>query len=81
MKIINIRVPLTSDEMQPLEVFCKKVALKILQNSDKNTKASFSILRKTLRHRCFPLNVMKLLRTTFLQNTSGRLLLSIVSTL
>ena len=31
MKITNIRVPLTSDEMQPLEVFCKKVLKKVLK--------------------------------------------------
>ena len=29
-----------------------------------------------LRHRCFLVNFAKFLRTTFLQNTSGRLLLS-----
>ena len=30
-----------------------------------------------LRHRCFPVNFAKFLRTPFLQNTSGRLLLQI----
>ena len=33
------------------------------------------LLKKRLRHRCFPLNFVKLLRTLFLQNTSGWLLL------
>ena len=34
-----------------------------------------TLLRKRLWHRCFPLNFAKFLRTPFLQNTSGRLLL------
>ena len=33
------------------------------------------ILQKRLWHRCFPVNFVKFLRTAFLQNTSGRLLL------
>ena len=32
-------------------------------------------LKKRLWHRCFPVNLEKFLRTPFLQNTSGRLLL------
>ena len=34
-----------------------------------------TLLKKRLWHRCFPLNFAKFLRTPFLQNTSGRLLL------
>ena len=34
-----------------------------------------TLLKKRLRHRCFPVNFAKFLRTPFLQNTSGRLLL------
>ena len=34
-----------------------------------------SLLTKSLWHRCFPWNFDKFLRTPFLQNTSGRLLL------
>ena len=62
------------------EVFCKKVFLKILQNSQENTctRVTFLIklkaLQKRLWHRCFHLNFAKVLRTPFLQNTSGRLL-------
>ena len=37
-----------------------------------------TLLKKRLWHRCFPVNSAKFLRTTFLQNTSGRLLLVIV---
>ena len=33
------------------------------------------LLKKKLWHRCFPVNFAKFLRTPFLQNTSGRLLL------
>ena len=35
-----------------------------------------TLLKKSLWHRCFPKNFAKFLRTPFLQNTSGRLLLS-----
>ena len=34
-----------------------------------------TLLKKRLWHRCFPVNVEKFLKTPFLQNTSGRLLL------
>ena len=33
------------------------------------------LLKKRLWHRCFPVNIVKFLRTPFLQKTSGRLLL------
>ena len=33
-----------------------------------------TLLKKRLRHRCFPVNFAKFLRTPFLQNTPGRLL-------
>ena len=36
------------------------------------------LLKKQLWHRCFPANFAKFLRTPFLQNTSGRLLRSVV---
>ena len=36
---------------------------------------SATLLKKRLWHRCFPVNFVKFLRTHFLQNTSGRLLL------
>ena len=35
-----------------------------------------TLIKKCLWHRCFPVNFAKFLRTYFLQNTSGRLLLS-----
>ena len=55
--------------------------LETLQNSQENTLVGLSLLIKPARnqrlwHRCFPVNFAKLLRTPFLQNTSGRLLLS-----
>ena len=37
---------------------------------------STTLLKKSLWHRCFPVNFEKFLRTPFLQSTSGRLLLS-----
>ena len=53
-----------------------EVFLEISQNSQENTciRVSFlrdSFLKKTLWHRCFPVNFAKFLRTPFLQNTSG----------
>ena len=38
-----------------------------------------TLLKKSLWHRCFPVNFVEFLRTPFLQNTSGRLLLYISS--
>ena len=34
-----------------------------------------TLLKKSLWHKCFPVNFVKFLRTRFLQKTSGRLLL------
>ena len=64
----------TTDEYT-LEVFCKKkVFLEILPES---TRARVYFLKKRLWHSCFPVNFAKFLRTSFLQNTSVRLLLYI----
>ena len=38
-----------------------------------------TLLKKSLWHRCFPVNFPKFLRTPFLQNTTGRLLLNKVA--
>ena len=38
-----------------------------------------TLLKKKLWHRCFSVNFAKFLRTRFLQNTSGRLLLILVT--
>ena len=57
-------------------MFCKKkVFLEISQNSRENTFARVSLLKKRLWHTCLPVNFAKFLRTPFLQNFSGRLLL------
>ena len=37
-----------------------------------------TLFKKRLWHRCFPVNFAKFLRTPFSQNTSGRLLLSVL---
>ena len=64
-------------------VLYKKKFIKRSQNSQENTCATFSFLKKFLIqtlfkkrhcHRCFPVNFVKSLRTTFLQDTFGRLL-------
>ena len=57
-------------QKQPLEVFCNEG---VLRNFAKFTGKH---LCQRLWHGRFPVNFGKFLRTTFLQNTSGRLLLS-----
>ena len=61
-------------------VLCKKVFLEVSQNSQANNCARVSFLIKSQAwglqpEACFPVNFVKFLRTLFLQNTSGRLLL------
>ena len=60
------------------EAFCKRAALKNLENSMKNISAGVSFQQITLKKRlqlwCFPVNFVKNCRAVFLQNTSGRLL-------
>ena len=76
-------------QKQPPEVFCNKKS--VLRNIAKFTgkylcQSLFfnkvaglrpvTLLKKRLWHRYFPVNFAKFLRTSFLQNTSGRLLLT-----
>ena len=67
---------------------CKRVITIFLEISQENTCATVSfliklqtrpatLLKKKLWHRCFSVNSAKFLRTPFLQNTSGRLLLEL----
>ena len=66
MKILQyIRLQINRSSYQRCSVK-KKEFLEISQNP---------LLKKRLWHRCFPVNFAKFLRTPFLQNTSGRLLL------
>ena len=67
------------------DVLCKeKVFSEISQNSQESTcardsfliKLQATLLKKSLWHRSFLVNFAKFLRTDFLQNTSGRLLLA-----
>ena len=53
----------------------KGVLKEISQNSQGNICSRVSFLKKRLWHRCLPMNFVKFLRTPFLQNTTGRLLL------
>ena len=71
-------------------VLWKKVFLEISKNIQENTcvRVSFfrklqalglaTLLKKRLRYRCFPVNFAKFLSTSFLQNTSGWLLLYVL---
>ena len=71
------------------EVFCKKSVLKnftkftgkhlcqrLFFNKVAGLRAA-TLLKKRHWQRCFPVNFTKFIRTPFLQNTSGRLLLSL----
>ena len=70
-------------------VFCKKGVLRnfakfigkhLCQNLFFDKVAGLrpeTLLKKRLCHRCFPMNFAEFLRTPFLQNTSGRLLLAL----
>ena len=72
---------------QPPETFLKKGALRnfakltgkrLCQRLCFNKVARLrpaDLLKKSLWHRCFPVNLAKFLRTAFSQNTFGRLLL------
>ena len=67
------------------EVFCKKSVLRnFAKFAGKHLRLSFfliklqgpaTLLKRRLWRRCFSVNFAKFLRTPFLQNTSGRLLL------
>ena len=71
------------DRSSRLEVFCKKGVLgnfakftgkhmcqRLFFNKVAGLKPA-TLLKKSLWHRCFPVNFAKFLRTPFLQNTSG----------
>ena len=74
-KIIALMEKLLS-EAGTRGVLCKKVFLEILQNPLEKTCVRVSFFKKKrLWHRSFPTNAVKFLRTPFLQNISGRLLL------
>ena len=77
-----------STEVATTGILRKKVFLVISQNSQKNTCARkkhlysglrpATLLKKRLWHRRFSENFAKLLRTLFLQNSSGRLLVKVI---
>ena len=88
LEFVTIRTAAASEKLkQPPEVFYKKGVLKnftkftgkhLFQSLFFNKVAELrpaALLKKTLWHRSFPVSFAKFLRTTFLQDTSGRLLL------
>ena len=67
-----------SIEIGVLKTFTKFTGKHLCQSLFFNKAAGLrpaTLLKKRLWHRCFPVNFVKFLRTRFLQNTSGRLLL------
>ena len=67
--IIQLHSPLHCSKAATRGVLCKKVLLEISRNSQENTCAKETLVQ------VFPVNFVKFLRTPFLQNNSGRLLL------
>ena len=63
------------DYLNVIVSFSKVQRLTFQQNNMKtHTKKCLQLYEKNrLRHRCFPVNFVKFLRTPFLQNTSGQL--------
>ena len=81
---VSVWIRITKTEIATEGVLYEKVFLEISQNSQENTStrvsffnkvAGLSLLKKRPWHRCFPVNLAKFLRTPFLQNICGRLLL------
>ena len=73
-------------QKQPSKAFERKMFLAISQKLQESTCArvsffnkiaGFSLWKERSWHRCFHVTFVKFLRTPFLQNTSGRLLLSL----
>ena len=80
-------VHITHTETATRGVLCKKAFLKISLNSQENTCARVSflikflaLLKRRLWHRCFPVNLVKFLRTLFLTEPLWWLLLYTGST-
>ena len=71
--IIGSAYTVYASEAATRGVLLKSVSLKISQNS-KSFRLG-TLWKKRLRHRCCPVNFVKFLRTPFLQNISGQLLL------
>ena len=65
-------------QKQPPEMFYEKSCSQKQEN--RKTPVLESLFNKVagLRHRCFPVNFVNILKTPFLQNTSGRLLLVVI---
>ena len=86
-KIVRLYYGINIREAAP-EVFCKTGVIRnFAQFTGKHLCQSLffnkvgglrpaTLLKKKLWHRCIPVGFAKLLRTPFLQNTSGRLLLT-----
>ena len=79
IKIIKV----FSNEVQkePAEVFYKKAVLKnsAIFTGKHLCWSTCNFIKNELHRRCSPVNIADILRTTFLQNTSGRLLLEVES--
>ena len=78
---------ITSRSSRP-DVFCNKGVSRnftkftgkhLCQSPYLNKVAAANLWKKRLWHKCFPVNFVKFPTAPFLQNTSGRLLLSIIS--
>ena len=76
-------LPHTMSEAAAAGVSCKKLTLKISENSQENTRSIVfcNFTKKRLWHRCFPVNFPKFLRTPFLtEHCQWLLLIHYIST-
>ena len=62
---------LVRQEAVAMRCSVKKVFLEISQNSQENTCAKVSLLKRRFWHRCFPVNFVKFLEHLFLRNAFG----------
>ena len=71
-------VLLTSPEAATRVILYKKLLLKISQYSRENTCVGVLCTKRRFQHRCFPVNIVKCLRTPVLKNNCEWLLLRLI---
>ena len=76
---IHCRCSVRKGVLRNFTKFTRKYLCQILFFNKAAGLRPATLLKKRLWHRCFPVNVVEFLRTPLLQNTSGRLLLSVKS--
>ena len=77
--LLSMRMSSTKVQKQPPEVLCKKKCSYKIRKIHCKTPVpeSLNFIKKETLRRCFPMNFAKFLKTPFLHNISGRLLLKV----